>query len=190
MKKYIPVCLLSAALALPALGALKEGDIAPDFKAQASLNGKVFNYSLQAERKKGPIVVYFYPSAFTNGCNLQAHTFAVNHDKFAKAGATIVGVSLDNIERLKDFSADPNYCAGKIPVASDVNGKIAQSYDLNIREAVSGRKDTRGVEIDHGFTERTTFIVGPNGTIVATLDGLSPTKNVDKALEVVRALAN
>lgn len=75
----------------------------------------------------GPVVVYFYPSAFTGGCNIQAHEFAVNKDKFTAAGASIIGVSLDSIERLNDFSADPAYCGGKIPVASDVNGRIARS---------------------------------------------------------------
>jgi peroxiredoxin len=139
--------------------------------------------------KTGPVVVYFYPSAFTGGCNLQAHTFAVNHDKFVAAGATVVGVSLDNIARLNDFSADPDYCAGKLPVASDADGKIAKSYDLQVREAAAGRKDTRGVEIGHGFTERTTFIVTPNGKIAATIGGLTPEQNVEKALEKVQQLA-
>jgi hypothetical protein len=65
------------------------------------------------------VVVYFYPSAYTGGCNLEAHTFAVQHEKFLAAGATIVGVSLDDIGRLNTFSADPEYCGGKIAVASD-----------------------------------------------------------------------
>src|SRR5271170_6505636 len=113
--------------------ALKQGDTAPDFKTQASLAGKSFTFSLKDALKKGPVVVYFYPSAYTGGCNIQAHTFAVNSDKFAAAGATIIGVSLDNISRLNDFSADPEYCAGKLPVASDEDGKIAKAYQLAIR---------------------------------------------------------
>ena len=117
--------------ALPALAALKAGDAAPEFTAQASKNGKAFNYSLKQALKKGPVVVYFYPSAYTSGCNIQAHTFSVNADKFAAAGATIVGVSLDSIERLNDFSKDPNYCAGKFPTASDPDGTIAKSFDLS-----------------------------------------------------------
>jgi len=188
MKRFLLTCLLSSAIALPAVAALKEGDVAPDFKADASLAGKAFTFSLKDKLKQGPVVVYFYPSAFTNGCNIQAHTFAVNYDKFVAAGATVVGVSLDNIARLNDFSADPNYCAGKIPVASDADGQIAKSYDLAVREAVAGRKDTRGVDIDHGFAERTTFIVTPDGKIAATLSGLAPSANVDKALETVQKL--
>ncbi|MES2932365.1 MAG: peroxiredoxin [Pseudomonadota bacterium] len=189
MKRILFACLLSYAITLPALAALKEGDSAPDFKAQASLDGKAFTFSLKDTLKKGPVVVYFYPSAYTGGCNIQAHTFAINHEKFAAAGATIIGVSLDNIARLNDFSADPDYCAGKIAVASDADGKIAKSFDLAIREATAGRKDTRGADIDHGFAERTTYIVTPDGKIAATLGGLTPTVNVDKALEAVQKLA-
>jgi peroxiredoxin len=173
---------------LPAMAALKEGDAAPDFKTQASLAGKAFTFSLKDALKKGPVVVYFYPSAYTGGCNIQAHTFAVNSDKFAAAGATIIGVSLDNISRLNDFSADPQYCAGKFPTASDADGSISKSYDLKVGAAHEGAKDSRGVEIGHGFAERTTFIVTPDGKIAATIGGLAPADNVDKALAAVQQL--
>ncbi|MFZ5528500.1 MAG: peroxiredoxin [Pseudomonadota bacterium] len=194
MHTIVRTSLLSAtfsvlAMALPAMAALKEGDKAPEFKAQASLAGKEFTFSLKNTLRKGPVVVYFYPSAFTGGCNIQAHTFAVNQEKFAAAGATIVGVSLDNIARLNDFSADPQYCAGKIAVASDADGRIARAFDLKVRDAVAGRKDTRGVDIDHGFAERTTFIVTPDGRVAATVGDLAPAANVEKALEAVQKLA-
>lgn len=188
MKRFLLAGLLSA-IVLPATAALKQGDAAPDFKTQASLDGKEFTFSLQDTLKKGPVVVYFYPSAYTGGCNLQAHTFAVNHEKFAAAGASVVGVSLDSIARLNDFSADPEFCAGKLPVASDADGKIAKSYDLSVREGREGMKDTRGKDIGHGFAERTTFIVTPDGKIAATVGGVSPTENVQKALEAVEQLA-
>jgi len=179
----------TAALAtLPAQAALNPGDAAPAFITQASQSGKAFEYSLKDALKKGPVVVYFYPSAYTGGCNVQAHTFAVNHDKFTAAGATVVGVSLDSIRRLNDFSADPQYCAGKFPVASDAEGSIARSYELAIRAAAAGKKDTRGTEIEHATTERTTFVVTPDGRIAATVGGLSPAANVEKALEVVQQL--
>ena len=135
------------------------------------------------------MVVYFYPSAYTGGCNVQAHTFAVNYDKFTAAGASIVGVSLDSIARLNEFSADPEYCAGKIAVASDADGKIARAYDLNVRDGVAGSKDTRGADIDHGYAERTTFIVTPDGKIAATVGGLAPEVNVERALQAVQKLA-
>jgi peroxiredoxin Q/BCP len=190
MKRALLGTLLAAAIALPASAALKEGDSAPDFKLQASQAGKAFNYSLKDALKKGPVVVYFYPSAYTGGCNVQAHAFAVNQEKFAAAGASIVGVSLDSIARLNDFSADPEYCAGKIAVASDADGRTAKSYDLAVRDAAPGRKDTRGVDIDHGFAERTTFIVTPNGKVAAVVGGLAPGANVEQALQAVQKLAS
>src|SRR5467141_2545822 len=186
MKIVLAGLILSGALAQPALAALKEGDKAPDFTAPASLAGKEFNFALKDALKKGPVVVYFYPAAFTGGCNLQAHAFSENSDKFAAAGASIIGVSLDKIATLNQFSADPQYCAGKIPVASDADGKIAKSYDLQVREAKPGAKNTRGDEIDHGFAERTTFVVTPNGTVAATISNLSPADNVATALEAVQ----
>jgi len=188
-KRVLLSVVLSSVIALPAMAALKEGDKAPDFKTQASLAGKSFTFSLKDALKKGPVVVYFYPSAYTGGCNIQAHTFAVNSDKFAAAGATIIGVSLDSIKRLNDFSADPQYCAGKFPTASDADGAISKSYDLKVAEGKPGIKDTRGVEIDHGFAERTTFIVTSDGKIAATIGGVSPADNVTKALEEVQHLA-
>jgi peroxiredoxin len=186
MKVALAGLVLSAALAQPALAALKEGDKAPDFTAPASLAGKEFNFALKNALKKGSVVVYFYPAAFTGGCNLQAHAFSESSDKFAAAGASIIGVSLDKIATLNQFSADPQYCAGKIPVASDADGKIAKSYDLQVREAKAGAKNTRGDEIGHGFAERTTFVVTPNGTVAATISNLSPAENVAKALEAVQ----
>jgi thioredoxin-dependent peroxiredoxin len=181
--------LLASVIALPAAAALQSGELAPEFTTQASLAGSAFTYSLKADLAKGPVVVYFYPSAYTGGCNVQAHTFAVNKDKFTAAGASIIGVSLDNIQRLNDFSADPNYCAGKFPTASDADGKIAKSYGLSVRQGPPGIKDTRGVEIGHDFAERTTFIVTPDGRIAATIGGMAPQENVEKALETVQHLA-
>jgi len=189
MNRFLISLLMTQALTLPAIAALKVGDTAPDFKAQASKAGKEFTFSLKETLKNGPVVVYFYPSAYTGGCNIQAHTFAENNDKFIAAGSSIIGVSLDSIARLNDFSADPDYCAGKIAVASDTDGKIAKAFDLSVKEASAGKKDTRGVDIDHGFAERTTYIVTADGKVAATLGGLSPSVNVDKALETVQKLA-
>jgi peroxiredoxin len=139
-------------------------------------------------------VVYFYPSAFTGGCNLEAHTFAENKEKFDAVGATIIGVSADSIGRLNAFSADPEYCAGKIGVASDADGSIAKSFGLKTLDRRAGMKDTRGAEIDHDFTERTTFVVTPDYRISATLstadDKISPADHVEKSLAVVKQLAS
>ena len=180
MKKQILIGLCAALIATPALAALKVGDAAPDFSASGSLGGKDFKFSLKDALKKGPVVVYFYPSAYTGGCDLEAHTFAEQSDKFKAAGAQILGVS-----------ADPNFCAGKFPIASDADTKIAKSYDLSVGAAREGAKDVRGEEIGHAFIERVTYVIGRDGKILATLssksDGLSPDQHVDKSLAIVAA---
>ena len=193
VKKLFVGLTFSALVSLPILAALKVADKAPNFSARASLAGKEFNFSLQDALKKGPVVVYFYPSAYTKGCDLEAHTFAQDKDKFEAAGATIIGVSADSIARLDAFSADPDYCAGKFPVASDVDHKIANSYNLTAKSVKPGMKDVRGVDIDHDFIERVTFVIGKDHRIVATFssvdDKLSPDQHVKKALEIVQKLA-
>ena len=137
-------------------------------------------------------MVYFYPSAYTGGCDLEAHTFAENKDKFTAAGATIIGVSADDIQRLNSFSSDPDYCAGKFPVASDPGGKIAATYGLTFTPPRSGIKDVRGVELTHGFIPRTTFVIDKHGKIVAVFsssaDHISPAEHVEKSLAIVKTL--
>ena len=192
MTRAFAITILAGLTAVPVFAALKTGDTAPDFSAPASLAGKAFKYSLDDALKKGPVVVYFYPSAYTGGCNIEAHTFAENKEKFDAAGASIIGVSRDSITRLNAFSADPEYCAGKIAVASDADGAIATSYGLTKSAIRPGMKDTRGVEIDHDFTERTTFIVTPDGKISAVFstadDKVSPADHVAKSLAAVQGL--
>jgi peroxiredoxin len=191
MKKLLLAGLASVAVALPVVAALQKGETAPMFTAKASLAGKEFNYSLAEALKQGPVVVYFYPSAYTQGCNIQAHTFAENMDAFKAANASVIGVSLDSIQRLNDFSADPAYCAGKLPVASDADGSIAKSYQVNVREGRPGMQDSRGVAIDHGFAERLTFVVKQDGKIAALIGegNLAPDQNVQQALQAVKELA-
>lgn len=192
MHRLVWTVLLTGIMAVPLVAALKSGDKAPDFSAKASLGGKEFTFSLKDALKKGPVVVYFYPSAFTGGCNIEAHTFAENKAKFDAAGATIVGVSRDSIDRLNAFSADPDFCAGKIAVASDADGSIAKSFDLTSTPGKPGMKDTRGADIDHDFTERTTFIVTPDNKIAATFssreDKITPAQHVEKSLATVQQL--
>jgi thioredoxin-dependent peroxiredoxin len=191
MRKLVFTAILSTAVSSIAFAALQKGDAAPDFTAQASMDGKAFTYKLSDALKEGAVVVYFYPSAYTQGCNIQAHEFAQNVEKFQAADATIIGVSLDSIQRLNDFSADPAYCAGKIAVASDADGSIAKSYELMVRDAPAQPiQDTRGVAIDHGFAERTTFIVTSDGKVAETIGGVSPVENVAKALEAVQRLGH
>ena len=171
---------------------LAKGDAAPVFTAQASLAGSDFDFSLKDALAKGPVVVYFYPSAYTGGCDAEAHAFAELKDKFTAAGATIIGVSADDIERLNAFSSDPKYCAGKFAVASDPGGKIAATYGLGFTPPKLGIKDVLGQNLNHGFIPRTTFVIGKDGKIAAVFssdtDHISPTDHVDKSLAIVKAL--
>jgi peroxiredoxin len=194
MKKHLSASILSGAIffATSAFAALAPGAAAPDFTAQASLAGKSFTFSLKDALKKGPVVVYFYPSAYTGGCDIEAHTFATEKAKFDAAGATIIGVSADSLDRLNTFSSDPKYCAGKFPVASDASGSIAASYELKTEAAQPGLTDVRGAAINHAFIERTTFVIGRDGKIIATLssqaDHLHPEDHVKKSLAIVQKL--
>ena len=172
--------------------ALSKGATAPMFTAKASQSGNEFNFSLKKALAKGPVVVYFYPSAYTGGCDLEAHTFAEYKDSFTRAGATIIGVSADDIQRLKSFSSSPEYCAGKFPVASDPGGQIAATYGLTLRPPQPGVKDVRGEQVTHGFIPRTTFVINRNHRIVAVFssdtDHIKPDEHVKRSLDIVRAL--
>ncbi|MEJ2575046.1 MAG: peroxiredoxin, partial [Gammaproteobacteria bacterium] len=121
------VALFAASLTVPAHAALNIGDQAPDFTAQASLGGKVFTFALADALKKGPVVLYFYPAAFTKGCTIEAHDFAAAIDKYKALGATVIGVSHDGIEKLNKFSVSE--CRSKFPVASDADQHIMKAYD-------------------------------------------------------------
>ncbi|WP_461448773.1 peroxiredoxin [Mucilaginibacter sp.] len=171
---------------------LGKGDAAPVFTAPASLAGSEFSFSLRKALAKGPVVVYFYPSAYTGGCDAEAHAFAEMKEKFTAAGATIIGISGDDIQRLNAFSADPSYCAGKFAVASDADGKIAATYGLVINKPTVSMKDVRGIEFNHGFIPRTTYVIGKDGKIIAVFssdnDHITPTQHVEKSLAIVKAL--
>ena len=198
IKKYcLPLLMLSFTIlvsrtSMAQTKMLAKGDAAPDFATQASLAGSAFDFSLKNALAKGPVVVYFYPSAYTGGCDLEAHTFAEMKDQFTAAGATIIGVSADDIQRLNLFSSDSLYCAGKFPVASDPTGKIAASYGLTMNPGRAGIKDVRGQDLTHGFIPRTTYVIGKDGRIVAVfsseVDHISPAQHVEKSLAVVKTL--
>jgi len=171
---------------------LVSGDEAPEFTAKASLAGKEFKFSLEKALDKGPVVVYFYPAAYTGGCDLEAHTFSTHINEFEDAGATIIGVSADDIKRLNRFSSDPEYCAGNFPVASDPEGNIAATYGLEITPPQSGITDVNGDPVDHGFIPRTTFVINEEGVVAAVFsskaDQISPDEHVTKALEIVKKM--
>ncbi len=168
---------------------LSKGSAAPMFTTKASLAGNEFDFALKKALAKGPVVLYFYPAAYTGGCDLEAHTFAEMKDQFTAAGATIIGVSADDIQRLKSFSSSPDYCAGKFPVASDPGGKIAATYGLKLTPPQPGVKDVTGQQVTHGFIPRTTFVIDKNDKIVAVFssntDHISPDEHVKRSLAIV-----
>ncbi|TWC59655.1 MULTISPECIES: peroxiredoxin [unclassified Burkholderia] len=168
---------------------LSAGALAPDFTLPASLAGQPFDYALRDGLRRGTVVVYFYPSAFTSGCNVQAHTFARELDQFTAAGASVIGVSLDDIERLHAFSRDPEYCAGRLAVACDARGEVARAFGLPVEPVAPGKTDSRGEPNDHDRVPRTTFVVRADGRIAATLTGLGAAEHVEQALAWARRLA-
>lgn len=157
--------------ALPAFAALKVGDKAPDFRAQASRGGQVTSFSLAAALQKGPVVLYFYPAAFTPGCTTEAHLFAEAVDTFHQLGATVVGVSHDDIEKLNKFSVSE--CRGKFAVLSDPDQGIMKAYD-----AVMAAKPQ--------LADRTSYVITPDGRIIHAYTDLKPDQHVAKALAALR----
>lgn len=170
--------LLAAAAGLfhsaSAKAELKIGDEAPDFTAQAAVGGKEFTFSLAEALKKGPVVLYFYPKSFTAGCTVEAHEFAEAAESFAAAGASLIGVSADKIATQKEFSSKE--CRDKFPVAADPDMKVIRAYD-----AVMIR--VPGVT---GVSNRTSYVIAPDGTVLYTYTAMSPDKHVENTLAVVR----
>jgi peroxiredoxin Q/BCP len=174
MKTLTAIGLLAALIAMPAYAALDIGTRAPDFTTQASLGGKVFTYSLADALKNGPVVLYFYPAAFTKGCTIEAHDFAEAIDKYKALGATVIGVSHDNIDKLNKFSVSE--CRSKFPVASDADQRIMKSYD-----AILAAKPQ--------YANRTSYVIVPSGEIIYTYTDLHPDKHVENTLAALREWA-
>lgn len=169
--------LLCAGLSFYALTAeatLKPGDPAPDFTTEASLGGKTYSYSLASQLKKGPVVVYFYPAAFTKGCTIEAHEFADAVDEYKKYGATVIGVSHDNIGTLTKFSVSE--CRSKFPVAADEDGKIIKSYDA-------------AMPMHESMANRVSYVIAPDGKILYEYTSLSPDQHVENTLRAVKEWA-
>lgn len=153
-----------------AIAALPNGARAPDFKAEASLGGKTFTFSLADALKKGPVVLYFYPAAFTPGCTVEAHEFAEATSKFKALGATVIGVSHDPIGKLQRFSVSE--CRSKFAVAADPTQSIMKSYD-----AVLAMRPE--------LANRTSYVIAPTGEILYSYTSLDPSKHVTNTLAVV-----
>ncbi len=174
MKRLAAAILLSAFVAGPAFAALKAGDKAPDFTAPGYQAGKPLTFSLAEARKKGPVVLYFFPAAETKGCNLEAQLFANAIDKFKAQGATVIGVTAGNLDKLQSFSADTEKCSGRFPVAADPNARIARSYD-----AILAMKPD--------WADRTSYVIAPSGEIVHAYSKMDPSEHVNETLAAVTA---
>lgn len=168
MKLFI---FLTALIALPACAALNIGDKAPDFTTQASLAGHEFTFSLTEALKKGPVVLYFYPAAFTPGCTVEAHQFAEATEKYHALGATLIGLSNDKIDTLNKFSVSE--CRSKFAVAADSDQKIMKAYD-----AVLWTKPA--------YANRTSYVISPAGKIIYAYTDLNPNKHVENTLGALK----
>jgi thioredoxin-dependent peroxiredoxin len=171
MRRSLITAVATALIAVPAFAALPDGTKAPNFSTDATLAGKAFKFSLQDALKKGPVVLYFYPAAFTPGCTVEAHEFAEATDKFKALGATVIGVSHDPIEKLNQFSVSE--CRNKFAVASDADGSVMKNYD-----AILPAKPE--------YANRTSYVIAPTGVIIYSYTDLKPDKHVENTMAAVK----
>ena len=171
MRKFL-FALAAVSLAVPATAALKVGDKAPDFTTTGAVGGKEFKLHLAQQLKKGPVVLYFFPKAFTSGCTAEAHAFSEAIGNFKKAGTQVIGMSADNIATLKDFSVKE--CRSAFPVAT-ATPATQKAYDV-------------AWAAHPGITTRTSYVIDKKGKIVMVHDDLDFSQHVAKALAAVKSL--
>jgi peroxiredoxin Q/BCP len=165
--------LVAAAIAIPALAALPDGTKAPDFTLQATLGGNVFTFNLADALKKGPVVLYFYPAAFTKGCTIEAHDFADAIDQYKALNATVIGVSHDQLDTLQKFSVSE--CRSKFAVAADTDQTVEKAYDAILA-------------VKPQYANRTSYVIAQNGTIVYSYTALDPSEHVANTLAALKTL--
>ncbi len=172
MRRSFATALTALLLAAPgAYAALPNGTTAPDFTAEASLGGNTYSFSLADALKKGPVVLYFYPAAFTTGCTIEAHDFAKAMPEFKALGATVIGVSHDPIAKLQRFSVSE--CRKQFPVASDASGEIMKEYDSVLAQHPA-------------YANRTSYVIAPDGKVLYSYTNLDPAEHVANTMAVVR----
>lgn len=174
MKKLIIAAFLALAVT-PAFASLKVGDHAPDFTAPATLGGKEFTFHLADALRHGPVVVYFYPAAFTRGCTVEAHEFAAAIPRYQALGASVIGVSHDDIATLNKFSVSE--CQSKFPVAADQDRHIMKGYDAALGFLTS-------------YASRTSYVVSRDGRIAFAYSAMDPDEHVSRTLKAVQALSH
>ncbi|GAB2189626.1 peroxiredoxin [Sessilibacter sp. MAH1] len=171
LKKGSLLSTLLYFMAASAQATLSEGEIAPQFALQASKAGQEFSFDLQEALKTGPVVVYFYPRAFTAGCTVEAHTFAEASDDFAELNTTIIGVSTDDIKTLNEFSVSE--CRNKFAVAADTDATVTRAYDSLIK----GRDD---------IADRVSYVIAPSGEIIHVLHDSAPKGHISQSLTAIK----
>jgi len=172
MRKLLFALAAASLVAPPAAAALKLGDKAPDFSTTGAVGGKEFKVHLAQQLKKGPVVLYFFPKAFTSGCTAEAHAFSEAIADFKKAGAQVIGMSSDNIATLKDFSVKE--CRSAFPVAT-ATPATQKAYDV-------------AWAAHPGITTRTSYVIDKHGKVVMVHDDLDYGQHVAKTLAAVKAL--
>jgi len=174
-RAFVPaLSILSLSLGLlasPAQAALQPGSKAPSFTAPASLGGNSFEFSLTDALSRGPVVLYFYPAAFTKGCTVEAHDFAEATDQYKALGATVIGVSRDDISTLRKFSVSE--CRSKFAVAADADQKIMKAYDAVL-------------PVKPEYANRTSYVIAPNGEIIYSYTDMAPDHHVANTLQALR----
>lgn len=172
----LPLLAGALACAAPVLAALAPGAAAPDFTTRGAMAGKVFQVHLKEQLKKGPVVLYFFPAAYTGGCNAEAHAFAEAIPQFQAAGATVIGMSSDDVPTLQRFSAEK--CAGKFAVAS-AGPTVVRGYNVALGRQMAGRD----------LTKRTSYVIDRAGRIAFVHDDMNPADHVAQTLAAVRKLS-
>ncbi|MET0241487.1 MAG: peroxiredoxin [Sphingobium sp.] len=182
MRNHIAIATLAAVLGLagasPAQAVLAVGTKAPDFTTRGARNGQVFRLHLAEMLKKGPVVLYFFPAAFTKGCTAETREFAEKADEFTKAGASIIGMSNDAVDTLARFSKEE--CRDKFPVAS-AGPAIIQGYDVAL-PAMEGRPQMAGK------TNRTSYVIAKSGRIAYVHSDLDYKDHVAGTLAAVKSI--
>jgi peroxiredoxin len=172
MRKFLFGFAVLSLTAVPASAALPVGAKAPDFTTTGAVGGKAFKLNLASELKKGPVVLYFFPKAFTKGCTMEAHAFSEAMGDFKKAGAEVIGMSADDLPTLRKFSVEE--CRSAFPVATATPATI-NAYDVSLKQKP-------------GLTTRTSYVIDRKGRVVMVHDDLDWSQHVAKTLVAVKAL--
>ena len=170
-RRFACAALVTLFAVSPAHAALEPGARAPAFSTAAALAGQELHFDLAQALTQGPVVLYFYPAAFTAGCTIEAHEFAEATELYAQLGARVVGVSADNIDVLKQFSQSA--CQGKFAVAADADGRIMHAYD-----AVHDRNPD--------VAQRISYVISPDGRIIDAYTDSNPHRHVEHTLRALR----